>query len=140
MVCSRVSNSLVTVAFTKLSGTCWRSTRTVAVARYRSGRERMRLTPAVRGNMKTKAASHLRRRHTARSRSNSIGLLSPSATSDIPLGTLGAWVLLARLRPVEPGVLDLVEQGSVADPQELRRLEAIPSSLLERGQDGVRFS
>ena len=33
MVCSRVSSSLVTVDLTKLSGTCWRSTSTVAVDR-----------------------------------------------------------------------------------------------------------
>ena len=66
---SRASSSLVTVAFTKASGTCCASTSTTAVERYKGGSDRMTLIAATHGSANASTASHFRRSQTARRRS-----------------------------------------------------------------------
>ena len=61
MVWSRVSTSPVTVGRTKASGTCCRSTRTVAVERYTLGREVANPTTTEAGRANATTAIHLRR-------------------------------------------------------------------------------
>ena len=43
----------------------------------------------------------------------------------------------ARRSGSKPGVLDLVEQGPVADVERLRRADAVPAGLLEAFEDGL---
>ena len=62
MVCRRVSTSPVTVERTNVSGTCCRSTSTVAVERYTLGIDVTSPNTTQAGAAKTISAIHLRRR------------------------------------------------------------------------------
>src|SRR5918992_2360586 len=65
IVCNRISSPLVTVDRTKASGTCCPSTMTVALARYRLGRNIKKLSTIENGTPNAKMASHLRRLNIA---------------------------------------------------------------------------
>src|SRR5436309_2425884 len=69
IVWMRVSTSAVTDALTNASETCWRPTSTVAVARYRLGRDRAMLAIAPATAQNTTKASHRRRRQISSARS-----------------------------------------------------------------------
>src|SRR5438876_1557576 len=85
MVCRRVSSALVTVGRTIDSGTCWRSTRIVAVDRYMLGMNTIRLTAATKGTAKITIASHLRRPHADFTVSIADPLRTPSSCIEVPI-------------------------------------------------------
>src|SRR5262245_47588627 len=87
-------------------------------------------------------ASHFRRCQMARTRSMPAPLAASSGgTLAQPVGPAVpqfASLMPVRVRPLQAdaGVLDLVEEGPVADVEQLGRAQAVPPGVLEHLEDG----